>query len=173
MGSSNPGGDRDQQGSISDEDMTDADLLAFNVEMGMVPINSSGGLSSNDLEGTALQSSKPRRQRLHSHSVPLAEEGGGDASAMHTRQRAASQDLSDDGGPAITASGALFDYFTGSQDAWDNASDAVSGGNLSTSNSSSNISASAARRRGSRGSTGADAVIHKYVIPLLFRLTCY
>lgn len=57
----------------SDDDYPDSDLLAFNVEMGMVPmssINSSGALAteSTDLPG-ALP--RPRRARLNSHSVPL------------------------------------------------------------------------------------------------------
>lgn len=57
----------------SDEDYPDSDLLAFNVEMGMVPmssINSSGVLATESTDAPGALP-RPRRARLNSHSVPL------------------------------------------------------------------------------------------------------
>lgn len=58
-----------------DESCADADLLAFNVEMGMVPMSSlgsAGALATDGPESHGVAVPRPRRARLNSHSVPLS-----------------------------------------------------------------------------------------------------
>lgn len=154
------------EGDVSDDDNPDADLLAFNVEMGMIPmssVNSSGGLVTAEVDAPR------RRARLNSHSVPLAGEPADagredeEGAPMQVVQKTASKD-SASGGGAITSTGALFDYFTsgGSQDSWDNA---PAEGAVSASNSASNVAGAQAssRRRNSGKGLHEDNVIHKYV----------
>jgi hypothetical protein len=154
----------------------DADLLAFNVEMGMVPmssVNSLGGLAGSDTDAP-----RRRQKRINSHSEPLGDMA---TQASGTSQRAASpraaspragsgtQDSAeapapprhvaravsaDSYGGAITNSGALFDYFTGSQDSWDQDGQ---GGTGAAGQPTS------ARRRSSKGTGPGETVLHKYV----------
>jgi hypothetical protein len=154
----------------------DADLLAFNVEMGMVPmssVNSLGGLAGSDTDAP-----RRRQKRINSHSEPLGDMA---TQASGTSQRAASpraaspraasgtQDSAeapapprhvaravsaDSYGGAITNSGALFDYFTGSQDSWDQDGQGATGAAGQP---------TSARRRSSKGTGPGETVLHKYV----------
>jgi hypothetical protein len=155
--------DRLQHDTSDDEDVEltsnpDADLLAFNVEMGMIPMSSVQ--SSGALQTAETETRPQRRARLNSHSEPLGEdpEKLGSGAGQKSLPRASSQDSA--GGP-ISSSGALFDYFTGSQDSWDNA---ASADGVSASNSATNMAGGVApaRRRSSKGNSIQDNVIHKY-----------
>jgi hypothetical protein len=151
----------------------DADLLAFNVEMGMVPmssVNSLGGLAGSDTDAP-----RRRQKRINSHSEPLGDMVTQGATPRAASPRAASpraasgiQDSAeapapprhvaravsaDSYGGAITNSGALFDYFTGSQDSWDQDGQ---GGTGAAGQPTS------ARRRSSKGTGPGETVLHKY-----------
>ena len=136
----------------SDSSGSAQDLLAFNVEIGGVPLapsGSSGMLSEGSYEVNADASGLPvRRRRLNSHSVPLPA-----ANTSEGRLRSGSFTLGGRGGggsgqlydPALAGSGSSYD-------AWDE---------LTTTATVDAFGVVKNKRRGSNSGLKEEAIIHK------------